>query len=153
MKRMIFGPEHEQFRDSVRRFMQAEVGPHAEAWREAGLVPRELYLKAGAQGLLCTWADEKIDADYNSSGEGQVCVRDFFRFALATCSHSRSSLDLHLPAFFPSCILQVLPDDTPNLLSHYGPPLRSPLATNQPSHTATGCAPATHHPPTPTNKH
>jgi len=59
MKRMIFEPEHEQFRDSVRRFMQAEVGPHAEAWREAGLVPRELYLKAGAQGLLCTWADEK----------------------------------------------------------------------------------------------
>lgn len=59
MRRMIFEAEHEQFRDSVIKFMQAEVGPHAEKWREDGMVPRELFLKAGAQGLLCTWADEK----------------------------------------------------------------------------------------------
>ncbi len=59
MKRMIFESEHEQFRDSVIKFMQAEVGPHAEKWRKEGMVPRELYLKAGEQGLLCTWADEK----------------------------------------------------------------------------------------------
>jgi acyl-CoA dehydrogenase len=59
MKRLIFEPEHEQFRDSVRRFMQAEVAPHAEQWRADGIVPRDLYRKAGAQGLLCTWADEK----------------------------------------------------------------------------------------------
>lgn len=60
MKRIIFEPEHEQFRDSVIKFMQAEVAPYAEKWREEGMVPRELYLKAGAQGLLCTWADEKF---------------------------------------------------------------------------------------------
>ncbi|MBA2933603.1 acyl-CoA dehydrogenase family protein [Sphingomonas sp. CGMCC 1.13654] len=59
MKRLIFEPEHEQFRDTVVRFMQTEVGAHAERWRAEGVVPRELYLKAGAQGLLCTWADEK----------------------------------------------------------------------------------------------
>ena len=59
MKRLTFEPEHEQFRDSVVKFMQSEVGPHAEKWREEGSVPRELYRKAGAAGLLCTWADEK----------------------------------------------------------------------------------------------
>ena len=59
MKRVIFEPEHEQFRDSVRAFMQAEVGPHAERWREAGMVDREVYAKAGKAGLLCTWADER----------------------------------------------------------------------------------------------
>nr|ART35599.1 A67 [uncultured bacterium] len=59
MRRLIFEPEHEQFRDSVVKFMQAEVGPHAERWREEGMVDREVFLKAGAQGLLCTWADEK----------------------------------------------------------------------------------------------
>ncbi|MDT0509603.1 acyl-CoA dehydrogenase family protein [Novosphingobium sp. MMS21-SN21R] len=59
MKRVIFESEHEQFRDSVIKFMSAEVGPHAEAWRKEGMVPRELYRKAGEQGLLCTWADEK----------------------------------------------------------------------------------------------
>ena len=59
MKRLIFEPEHEQFRDSVAKFMQTEVGPNAERFREQGIVDRELYLKAGEQGLLCTWADEK----------------------------------------------------------------------------------------------
>jgi len=59
MQRTIFEPEHEQFRDSVRKFMQAEVGPNAERWREAGMVDREVYLKAGEQGLLCVFADEK----------------------------------------------------------------------------------------------
>jgi len=59
MKRLIFEPEHEQFRDSVAKFMQTEVGPNAERFREQGMVDRELYLKAGEQGLLCTWADEK----------------------------------------------------------------------------------------------
>ena len=60
MKRVIFEPEHEQFRDSVRRFMQAEVGPHADRWRAAGMVDRETYLKAGAQGLLCVFGEERF---------------------------------------------------------------------------------------------
>ena len=60
MKRVIFEPEHEQFRDSVRRFMQAEVGPHADRWRAAGMVDRETYTKAGAQGLLCVFGDERF---------------------------------------------------------------------------------------------
>ena len=59
MKRLIFDLEHEQFRDSVVKFMQAEVAPYAEKWREEGVVPREVFLKAGQNGLLCTWADEK----------------------------------------------------------------------------------------------
>ena len=59
MKRLTFEPEHEQFRDSVIKFMQAEVAPHVERFQQQGMVDRELYLKAGAQGLLCTWAEEK----------------------------------------------------------------------------------------------
>ena len=59
MRRLIFEPEHEQFRDTVRAFMQAEVAPHIERWREQGMVDREVYRRAGEAGLLCTWADEK----------------------------------------------------------------------------------------------
>ena len=59
MRRLIFEPEHEQFRDSARRFFQEEVAPHGERWREQGFVDREIYQKAGAQGLLLTWADEQ----------------------------------------------------------------------------------------------
>ena len=53
MKRLIFEQEHEQFRDSVVKFMTTEVGAHAERFREQGMVDRELFLKAGEQGLLC----------------------------------------------------------------------------------------------------
>jgi alkylation response protein AidB-like acyl-CoA dehydrogenase len=59
MKRLIFEEEHDMFRDSVRSFMINEVQPHSEKWREQGIVDREAYLKAGEQGLLLMWADEK----------------------------------------------------------------------------------------------
>jgi alkylation response protein AidB-like acyl-CoA dehydrogenase len=59
MRRTIFEPEHEQFRESARRFFRAEVAPHAERWREQGCVDRDIYRKAGEQGLLLMWADPK----------------------------------------------------------------------------------------------
>ena len=57
--RTIFEPEHEQFREAARRFLQKEIGPRAAAWREAGCVEREAYLKAGEQGYLLMWAPEQ----------------------------------------------------------------------------------------------
>jgi len=51
--RTLFDSEHEQFRDSVRRFIDKEIVPHHERWEEAGMVDRELWTKAGAAGLLC----------------------------------------------------------------------------------------------------
>ena len=59
MRRFIFEPEHEEFRGSVRRFMQKEIAPHAARWREQGYVDRWAYTKAGSQGYLLLWADEK----------------------------------------------------------------------------------------------
>lgn len=60
MKRVTFEPEHDQFRSSVTKFMLAEVAPHVDRYREQGMVDRDLYLKAGAQGLLCTWVEERF---------------------------------------------------------------------------------------------
>lgn len=59
MDRNIFEEEHEMFRDAARRFFIKEVQPHANRWAEQGIVDREAFLKAGEQGLLCMWADEK----------------------------------------------------------------------------------------------
>jgi alkylation response protein AidB-like acyl-CoA dehydrogenase len=59
MLRTIFESEHEQFRESARRFFQAEIEPHGERWREQGYVDRSAFLKAGGQGFLMIWADEK----------------------------------------------------------------------------------------------
>lgn len=51
--RTLFAPEHETFRDSVRRFMQEEVAPHDERWQEQGYADKEVWRKAGANGFLC----------------------------------------------------------------------------------------------------
>ncbi len=59
MNRNIFDDEHEMFRDSVRSFMQNEIQPHSDKWHEQGIVDRDAYRKAGEQGLLLMWADEK----------------------------------------------------------------------------------------------
>lgn len=59
MLRTIFEPEHDQFRETARRFFQTEIGPHGERWRQQGFVDREAFLKAGEQGYLMIWADEK----------------------------------------------------------------------------------------------
>lgn len=59
MRRLIFDAEHEEFRQTVRRFFSNEIGPHAERWREQGHVDRWAYQKAGEQGYLLMWADEK----------------------------------------------------------------------------------------------
>jgi acyl-CoA dehydrogenase len=59
MRRTIFDSEHDAFRDAARRFFQNEIAPHGERWRQAGMVDREAYLKAGEQGYLLLWAGEQ----------------------------------------------------------------------------------------------
>jgi acyl-CoA dehydrogenase len=56
--RTIFTPEHETFRDTVRRFIETEVTPHHAEWEKVGQVPRSLWKKAGELGLLCVNAPE-----------------------------------------------------------------------------------------------
>jgi alkylation response protein AidB-like acyl-CoA dehydrogenase len=51
--RTLFSPEHETFRDSVRRFMEQEVVPHDERWQEQGYADKAVWRKAGENGFLC----------------------------------------------------------------------------------------------------
>ncbi|KQY55986.1 acyl-CoA dehydrogenase [Aeromicrobium sp. Root495] len=52
MKRTIFDADHESFRDTVRTFCEKEIAPHHDEWEKEGIVPREVWEKAGALGLL-----------------------------------------------------------------------------------------------------
>jgi len=52
MRRMLFEVDHESFRESFRRFVDAEVVPHRDEWESAGIVPRELFKSAGQYGFL-----------------------------------------------------------------------------------------------------
>jgi alkylation response protein AidB-like acyl-CoA dehydrogenase len=51
--RPLLDPEHEAFRSTVRQFVEREVTPHHEQWEADGQVGREVWLRAGRQGLLC----------------------------------------------------------------------------------------------------
>jgi acyl-CoA dehydrogenase len=65
--RELFNEDHEAFRSMVRRFIEKEIAPHHAKWEESGVVPRELWLKAGAAGLLCCTVPEQyggVGADY-----------------------------------------------------------------------------------------
>jgi alkylation response protein AidB-like acyl-CoA dehydrogenase len=59
MDRLIFDEDHDMFRDATRRFMQAEIEPHVERWRQQGVCDKEAFLKAGEQGLLGMWVPEE----------------------------------------------------------------------------------------------
>ena len=47
-----FSSEHEILRMQVRRFVETEIKPHAQAWEDTGFVPRELLRRMGKLGFL-----------------------------------------------------------------------------------------------------
>ena len=55
-----FTEEQNMFRDAYRKFLAAEIVPHMEDWREAGIVDRAAFEKAGAMGFLMVWPEEKF---------------------------------------------------------------------------------------------
>lgn len=59
IERNLFREEHHIFRESVRKFVEKEIVPYHAQWEKDGIVPRELWLKAGAQGLLCCTVPEE----------------------------------------------------------------------------------------------
>jgi len=52
MERTLFTDEHDLFRAAFRQFVEQEIVPHHLDWEREGLVPRELFRKAGAAGFL-----------------------------------------------------------------------------------------------------
>jgi alkylation response protein AidB-like acyl-CoA dehydrogenase len=68
MKRTLYEDDHEAFRESFRKFVETEVAPNDEAWAGAGIVSREVFAKAGANGFL------GIDVPEEFGGGG---VKDF----------------------------------------------------------------------------
>lgn len=62
--RTLFADEHEQFRQTIRRFIADEVTPHHAAWEEAGVVPREIWKRAGEMGMLCP----NVPEEYGGAG-------------------------------------------------------------------------------------
>lgn len=56
--RHVYREDHEQFREQVRRFFEREIVPYHPEWERQGIVPKEIWRKAGREGLLNTMLPE-----------------------------------------------------------------------------------------------
>ncbi|MEO0368547.1 MAG: acyl-CoA dehydrogenase family protein, partial [Pseudomonadota bacterium] len=54
-----FTEEQDMFREAYRKFLEQDIAPNMEQWREEGIVSRDAFKKAGDQGFLMIWPDEK----------------------------------------------------------------------------------------------
>jgi alkylation response protein AidB-like acyl-CoA dehydrogenase len=52
MDSIYFTPDHDIFRQTVRRFLEDEVAPHADQWEEARAIPRSIWERMGELGFL-----------------------------------------------------------------------------------------------------
>jgi acyl-CoA dehydrogenase len=57
-RRTIFADDHAAFRNSVQRFVTAEITPHLDDWRRRDGAPRSLLAAAGRAGFLGTTVPE-----------------------------------------------------------------------------------------------
>jgi acyl-CoA dehydrogenase len=65
--RTLYDSDHQMFRDSVRKLIENEALPQHAQWEKDGCVSRDIWLQAGAQGILCPTVPEEyggVGADF-----------------------------------------------------------------------------------------
>ncbi|WLG64263.1 acyl-CoA dehydrogenase family protein [Pseudomonas sp. FP1762] len=93
-----FDPSHQLVRDSVRRFVEREILPDIDQWEEAESFPRELYLKAGAAGILGIGYPEALGGSHEGDLFAKVAVsEELMRCGSGGLVAGLGSLDIGLP--------------------------------------------------------
>jgi alkylation response protein AidB-like acyl-CoA dehydrogenase len=73
MRRTLFDHEHDDFRAAVRTFVEREVAPHHERWRDAHEIDRELWLAAygymDEYPVARAWADARVTKIWAGTNE------------------------------------------------------------------------------------
>ncbi|MCX2778201.1 acyl-CoA dehydrogenase family protein [Microbulbifer thermotolerans] len=80
--RTVFNEEHEQFRDTVRKFLEKEALPFHAQWEKDGQVDRGLWKKAGEMGFLCPQVPEEYGGLNLDFGYNAVIDEEISRFNL-----------------------------------------------------------------------
>jgi alkylation response protein AidB-like acyl-CoA dehydrogenase len=105
VRRTIFDAEHDAYRATARRFLAEEVVPHQEQWEREGIVPRELFAKAAAKGLLAMAVPERYggagvaDFRFNQIVVEEVSYAGVAGSGLGITLHN----DICLPYFLGYC--------------------------------------------------
>src|SRR6202034_2357313 len=87
MRRDLYEPDHEAYRESVAAFVEREVVPNAERWETERNVDRHAWKVAGEQGLIGMLVPE----EYGGPGEPDfryrfVVTEEFARVGAASVS-------------------------------------------------------------------
>jgi acyl-CoA dehydrogenase len=91
-----FREEHHIFRKSFRSFIEREILPHQERWRDDGIVDREVWQKAGASGFLCPWLEEEHGGSGGDFLHSVVVIEE-----LAKAYESGLAVSLHSDIIVP----------------------------------------------------
>jgi alkylation response protein AidB-like acyl-CoA dehydrogenase len=97
MKRTLFEPEHEAFRETCRTFCDKEIVPHHEQWERERIVPREVWLAAGRQGLL----GFSISEEYGGGGVDDFRFNTVLGEELVRAGASGPGFGLHVDIVAP----------------------------------------------------
>ncbi|MFD5128894.1 acyl-CoA dehydrogenase family protein [Streptomyces olindensis] len=92
MERNLYTPDHEAFRDSVRKFVEREVAPHFQKWDEQRLVDRRLWQVAARQGIVGLAVPE----EYGGGGERDIRFRSVVMEELAAIGAASVQLGFSL---------------------------------------------------------
>lgn len=93
-----FDPSHQLVRDSVRRFVEREILPDVDQWEEAESFPRELYLKAGAAGILGIGYPQMLGGSHEGDLFAKVAAsEELMRCGSGGLVAGLGSLDIGLP--------------------------------------------------------
>ena len=97
MRSDILTDEHLMFRDAFRRFVETEITPYHEQWEKDGIVPRDLWHKAGAAGFLSMDVDEA----YGGMGEKDFRYNTIISEELVRASASGPGFAIHTDMVVP----------------------------------------------------
>ncbi|WP_069765195.1 acyl-CoA dehydrogenase family protein [Streptomyces sp. LUP47B] len=99
MRRDLFTPDHEAFRELARDFIAKEVVPHYSDWEKAGQLPREVFHKLGSLGLLGFAIPEECGGGGVADYRYNVVLQEEAARVLVTLGTVRTQLDVILPYF------------------------------------------------------
>jgi alkylation response protein AidB-like acyl-CoA dehydrogenase len=105
MKRAIFEPEHELFRESVEHFASTEIIPKHQEWEEAGIVDKAMFRAAGEAGLLGMAIPEEYGGGGVDDFRYNAVIDEVFAAAGVAASGTCITLhnDITIPYFLAYC--------------------------------------------------
>lgn len=113
-----FDPSHQLIRDSVLRFVEREILPDIDQWEEAETFPRELYLKAGAAGILGIGYPEALGGSHEGDVFAKIAAsEELMRSGSGGLVAALGSLDIGLPPIVKWARAEVRDRVVPQVLS------------------------------------